>query len=662
MSVFEVEGQDGKIYEVDAPDLATAARAVKSMTTAGGVSTDSQAVSEFEGKAAALMDGAQNGASFGFGDNIAGVRAAMGQGQDAEGNMQYDFSGTAGERYRKGRDLRREQYAETATAEPGLNAAGNIGGAMVPAAMTLPIATGANLFQTALRGAGIGATEGALAGAGNADGVDVAQSAGKGGLLGAFLGGAVPVGVAGANRIRQGVADPITGLFDMALNRANQTKANRAIAGTLKRSGKSGDEVSQEILRAAQDGQGMYTLMDATGIAGQRAANGVGRAGGDAGVEISEFLARRQADQGDRIASNVDEAFGLNGKTADDLRTDMTAARKSNADDAYDAARGNAAPVDVRGALAVIDERIGGMKGSNVQGDSIDSKLTGYRNRLAAKNPPNGETARELSDFDRVLGVKQSLQDDIGAAVRAGRNNEARELTKLVQQLDAALEDASPSYRAANDGFAKASGEIDAIDKGAQMARPSQRAQDNVGRFGAMTPEQQAAARAGYGNDLLAKLEAVTSPTSNRAKPLQSTKRDMEAGAMSVDPDLYGRRLSRENEMWSTQNRVNGGSQTTSNQVDVDALNNLSGGVMDAVEDVGNFQFGKLVRRGAEALRPAATGQTDATRQLIARALMSKDPMAIIGPALRQEMTGQKQMRLFEMLLRGGGNASANSQ
>jgi len=609
----------------------------------GGVSTNSQAVSEFEGKAAALMDGAHNGMSLGFGDNIAGVRAAMGQGQDAEGNMQYDFSGTAGERYRKGRDLRREQYAETAAAEPGLSMAGNIVGSLGPSIASLPLATGRTVLGTLGRGLGIGAAEGSLAGAGNADGVDTGKNALAGGLLGMVLGGIAPVGViAGRRALSMG-----GGLLDAAMSKGSQRKANSQIADVYRRSGKTEAQITDELAQAAQDGQAGYTLMDATGRPGRNAASMIARRGDDGSAEIADFLEKRQLGQGERVAANVDEAFGLNGRTADDVRTDMKATRKSNADDAYDAARGNAAPVDVRGALAVIDERIGGMKGSNVQGDSIDSKLAGYRNRLAAKNPPNGETARELSDFDRVLGVKQSLQDDIGAAVIANRNNEARELTKLVQQLDAALEDASPSYRAANDGFAKASGEIDAIDKGAQMARPSQRAQDNVGRFGAMTPEQQASARAGYGNDLLAKLEAMKAPTADRAKQLQSPKQEIEAGAMSLDPELYGRRLSRENDMWQTQNRALGGSLTADNMMGEENAAAAAGGIMRAATSPISTALETVLTR----LVPAAKGQTEETRMMIARMLMSKDPQAL-QTALREEMGTQNAMRLWDSIAR----------
>jgi hypothetical protein len=296
-----------------------------------------------------------------------------------------------------------------------------------------------------------------------------------------------------------------------------------------------------------------------------------------------------------------------------------------------------------------------------VAGDSIDSKLLGYRARLAAQPGPDG-IMRELSDFDRVLGVKQSIQDDIGAAVRAGRNNEARELGKLVDELDAALEGSSDMYRAANDGFRSASKVIGSVDEGAMMATRG-RAADNVPRFQSMNPDEQGAARVGYGDKMIDQLDRITSPTSNRAKPLQSPKRATEAEAMATDYPLYSGRLARENTMWETQNRALGGSRTADNLADQEAMAGLAGGAWGAAKSVGNFQFGDAVVKIASLLKPIAKGgQNTATRALIAKALLSGDPMAALAPAIAQSGKSATVRRLIEAMIRQpmreGGEAS----
>lgn len=652
MAVYEIEGPDGQVYEIDAPDVNSAVSAMQSFA-GGGVSTNSGAVDEFKGKVQSGFDGLMQGGTFGFGDELAGVRGAVfGQSQGPDGNLSQDYSGTMGDRYTAERDKIRAQNAQSQQQNPLQFGSGQIGGAMVPAALTAPLATGGGLLGTTLRGAGIGATEGALQGAGNADGGNIAGEALRGAGIGAALGGAAPGIIKGAAATKNAVSNPVTGVVDTMLGRANQSKANRAIMEMMQASGKSSDDIGRAVMRAAQEGQPEFRMMDAAGVPGQRQASGLARSGGESGAEIADFLSKRQAGQSERVAGFVDEGFGLNGTTAAKETDRLTTARRDTANAAYDAARGNAAPVDVRGALDVIDSRIGGMQGSGVAGDSIDGKLAGYRQRLAASPAPEGEISRELSDFDRVLGVKQAIQDDIGAAVRAGRNNEARELGKLASELDGALEASSDMYRTANDGFREASKAIGAVDDGAAMSRPSARAQDTTAQFGTMKPDQQSAARIGYGDQLLSKIEANTAPTANKAKILQSPKRSAEAQAMTVDPELYGRQLGRENDMWETQNRALGGSRTADNLQDIDKTGEVAGGIMGAGRSALNFQFGDAASKLAGALGPIAKGQNDATRKIIAKALMSDDPAKALAPALRQDMGSQQTRRLIEALLR----------
>jgi hypothetical protein len=621
---------------------------------AGGSSVNPQAVGEMRDKGRALATAVADGASFGLGDNIAGV---------IEGTKELAQGRSFGRGYGYGVDVAREGIAQDRAENPGLTMAGNIVGMGVQGVAAAPL-TGAQGPLKALvpgsgvlpqmgRGGIVGGIEGGLQGAGFANGQDTTGQAIRGMLMGAGAGIAAPAVVAGAGAVKNSIMDPVTGVLDSLRGTANVGKANRALAETLRQSGKTEQEIIDAVTRAAREGQPEYRMMDALGVSGQRRASGVTRAGGDAATEIADFLERRQLDQGDRVGGFIDDAFGTRGTTAAQTRDSLTAARSAVADTAYGAARGNAAPVDVRGALGVIDARIGGMSGSGIAGDSIDGKLASYRSRLAGDGAGLGPdvTGAELSDFDRVLGVKQSIQDDIGAAVRAGRNNEARELGKLVSELDAALEASSDMYRAANDGFRDASRVIESVDTGAGMAARG-RAADNVPQFLSMTPEQQAAARVGYGDNLLNRLEAVTAPTANRAKPLLSTKRVQEADAMALGPTIYRDRLARENAMWETQNRALGGSRTADNLQDIDAMQGLAGGALDVARSAGNFQFGDMVAKIGGMLGPMARGQTDETRQLIARALMSDDPAKALAPVLRQELTKNQTHRVIEALIR----------
>jgi len=614
----------------------------------GGSSTNSEAVSDLRDKGRALMTGVADGASFGFGDNIAAGIGGMGSALRGQG-FSRGYEDTLG--------IAREGMARDKQDNPMLYGSGNIAGATGQALLGAPLATGAKMIGTAVRGGAIGAVEGGLHGGGQADGQDVLENAGWGVGIGGLAGAAVPGLVGGAGALKNAVKDPVTGVIDGMLGRANKGKANRAIFKTLQSSGKKQDDIAAMLSRAAQEGQPEYRMMDALGVAGQRQASGIARNGGDAATEIAEFLEKRQLGQGERVGGFIDDAFGTKGTTAAQTRDSLTSARGQAADTAYDAARGNAAPVDVRGALGVIDKRIGGMEGAGITGDSIDGRLAHYRSRLAGSGKGLGDdvSSAELSDFDRVLGVKQDLYDEI-QNLRPGTNIR-RELGKLYGELDGALEGSSNMYRTANDGFREASKVIGAVDDGAMMASRG-RAADNVPAFQSMNPEMQGAARIGYGDDLLKRIEAATTPTSNRAKALQSFKREAEADAMTIDPRLYRDRLGREDEMWNTQNRALGGSRTADNLADQGAMDGLAGGAMGAGRSALNFQFGDALAKMADTLGPLAKGQNEATRRLIAEALMSSDPAKALAPALRQQRGSEATRRMIESMMRQPGRES----
>lgn len=550
----------------------------------------------------------------------------------------------------------RARLAQGEKNSPKTALASEVGGGVLTGLVSAPYAVGRGLLGTMGRGVAIGGFEGALYGSGKGEGLgDRAKKAAQFGILGGAFGGAAPAAISG---VKAGIKAPLNWVGS-SLDVGNLGRAKSALGATLRKAGMSPEDVRARIAAAAADGQSEFRTMDALGRQGQRTSSGLVRAGGDAGDSLGDFLATRQAGQGDRIGTFVDDAFETRGTTASKTKQAMAGARDTAADAAYGAARSGAGPVDVRGAVAVIDDRIGGMSGSNIKGDGVDAKLARYRNRLIADPAPNGEISRELSDFNRVLGVKQDIGDDIGAAVRAGRKNEARELRKLAKALDAALEAASPAYRSANDDFAAASRVIDAVDEGATMQSRG-RASDNVDLFSGMTPEQQAAARVGYGDSVLTKLERNASPTANKAKLLTSPKATQESASIANDPDKLARRLARENEMWSTQNRALGGSRTADNLADIDTIERGASGIFGALRSTGDLNFGTAVAHVFDALSPHIKGQNESVRQIIADAMMSQDPVAALQRAVDSDMTAQQINRILESAARASARSIEN--
>lgn len=678
MAVFNITAPDGKKYRVTGDNAEGAYSALQQMLS-GGVTQEQKdriaaakagtleispdrlaeqkkfddagmkdvVASTYQpGRLASFAAGAAQGGTFGFSDElVAGLHALS-------PNDTYD---AALQRTRGLLDASRRDHPVAAYGGEIL------GGAAAGGVATAPIMSGATSLTGAIgRGMVAGGLEGAAYGAGSGDGGDRLSGAARGAAMGAGIGAAAPLVAAGARSAIDAVANPISSV----LNIASPTRAARAIETAIKRSGKSADEVSAALARAASEGQPMYGIADELGPAGQRMLSGSARVPGAARQQIIDALMQRQTGQGNRIAGFLADALDAT-DTAASRRAAMETARRTTADAAYDAARTGAGPVDVRGALATIDDRIGGMQGSGVAGDGIDGILSRFRSRLAASNPAKSsipgstgvsagggeKTAVELSDFSRVLGVKQDIDDAIGSAVRAGRNNEARELGKLKSALDSALEAASPGYRTANDDFARASREIGRIDDGMAATSSRVRAEDTVRRYEGLTTPEQAAFKYGYADPLVARIDSAA-PGVNKSRPLMSDKSAAELGAMASDPDMLRAQIGRENTMFETANAAMGGSRTADNLADIADVKGISGSALVNLL-TGNWKAA-ATQAGDKALS-AITGRGDATRELIAKALLSNDVGAALAPALAAAKTTAERSRIVEALLRSTG-------
>ncbi|WP_146038665.1 hypothetical protein [Paracoccus sp. SY] len=614
----------------------------------------------FGGRTGAAMQGAGQGLSFGAMDEVVGaLHGLTGPGSYAE-NSAY------------ARDVMRDDLARARDEHPVVAYGAEIAGgaaSSIGAASALGMTGAGTLGAQARQGAALGAAEGAVYGGMSAEGGAAERAAGaaKGAGIGGLTGFAAPYAIEGA---RRGFDTLVGGPVASMRSAPSQVRASRAVQTAVDRSGRSVDEIEAGIRNAHAAGQTGYAIADATGYSGQRMLAGAARTPGDGRQEIVEFLTRRQDGQGRRIAGALDDALNaprnpqnlpavpggqapkdFRGATADAVRDRLTRARNTVADAAYEAARRDAGPVDVRNALSVIDERIAPMQGSGIAGDGIDAKLTRYRSRLAAQ--PGGEaypgaSSVELSDFNRILGVKQDIADDIGAAVRAGRNYEARTLMQLKDALDQALEGASGAYREANDGFARASRVIDQIDAGKAATSPRARVADTLGHYRAQTPEGQAAFRAGYTDPLMAKIEN-SAPGVNKARPFLSDGATEELRAMAKDPDDLLSFLQRENTMFQTANAASGGSMTADNLADsADVLTRGSSAV-------GNLLTGNFVgaaRQIADGVMNTLSGRNTATREEIARMLLSGDIRDVLAPAIERELQNALRSAYGEAAIR----------
>lgn len=623
-----------------------------------------------------MLRGGFQGGTLGFGDEIiAGGAAAL------HPLFNPDDGSNISQRYDHYLKSERDKISAFRDQNPGLSLLSEIGGAAPLAIATGGAAmTGRGAGEVALRGAGMGAGEGFAYGFGSGEGLnDRLESAAVGTGVGAVAGASTPIIAAGGRRAIQAVADPIAGLADAVTGRGSTKRAARSISRTMDRSGQSTDDITNTLRSAAADGQPEMIMADALGNSGQRSLAGVARQPGNMRNEIVEYLNNRQNAQGERVAGFVEDGFGFPAKpktpgtdvvpqgyefkdTLDDVldgrivsakraETDLRKARKNIADPAYDAARGGAGPVDVRSALERIDARVGPLESVDMTGDGIDAIYAKYRKRLQGNPAKVGDdvSAVELSDFDRVMGVMQDLQDDIEAAKRAGKGNKVTQLAALKKDLDASMEAASDGYRAANDGFRANSRIIDAVPAGRDMARPGERSVNNEILFNGMSEAEKKAARIGYGDKILTDVERVA-PGNDKSRALTTPKLTDDINTMAADPAKLQRQVEREKLMFETRRQATGGSQTADNAADQADVN----GQVGMIANLFSGRLGAAAMDGARSVGRTATGMNEATRDIIAKALMSKDPGAALAPVLKQAARDQKTKNVADALMRSG--------
>lgn len=537
----------------------------------------------------------------------------------------------------------RQMFGEAQEQNPwtygGANVAGAVGSGIGIAggARALGVAAPTTSLGLAGQGAGLGATEGVLSGLGAGETAkDRVSKALLYGSLGGAIGGAAPSVVAGVRKGADAVmGGPVDALRGAVTGTPNVGRASEAVARTMDRARMTPDDLAAALRQAADEGQPEFMLADALGPAGQRKLAGVTISTPDARPTIANALLERQSGQSGRVGRFIQEGLGVTDTAAQRTAT-LTGDRKAAADLAYEAARVGAGPVNLNSALEAIDTLL---RRDPILGETalsqgpLGARLSALRSRMSSGN-------EQLIDFDTVLNIKSDLFDQIS------RGRGGPEISKVYGALDEALEGSSQGYRAANDGYRTASGMIDAVPAGSANAGSRVRADDTVGQYAGLPPEQQAPFRTGFADPLLARIENQP-PGINSVRALMGDGTVAKMGAMADDPALLQRRLGREDAMFGTQQAALGGSQTALNAIDAGDSN--AGAALLGMMTAPRATIMQGIGRGIGNL---ASGQSATTREEIARMLMSRDVQAVLAPALRSDMRAGSQNRVVESLLR----------
>lgn len=619
MPVFDVQSQDGKTFEVDAPDIHTATSALGTPTVPDDVyhASARQELADNQRLGLGANPTARRilqGASFNTADEI-----MAGLGTPVEMLKHGTFNPAEGYRYAKARE---DMALENARKDTGaLGTAAEIGGGIMSGSALARggvgllgrLAPNAGLGAKTIASAGDAALYGTVAGAGEGNTLaERGQNALIGGGTGALLGGVAP----GALKVAGAVAAPVVSNLRARFNPAGY--AQNQVARAISESGQSPQDLANAVSRAAQEGQGEFTLADAMGSPGSRMLSTVTRAPGQGRTEAVNFMDTRQAGQGRRVSNILAEGFDAP-ETAARTETRLTAARDAASDVNYDAARAGAGPVDVSRTVRRIDQTlrpgVNGFvnPGTNLAPDSVETALANVRSRLT-----DGRSL--LTDFEALQRVRGDLSDAIEGARRAGAGNKVRLLSQVRTEMDVAMERASPGFMAANRTHAQGSRAIEAVDVGRQAAMRG-RTEDIVPAFRAMPAEQQQAFRSGYVDPLIQQVQGGAVGV-NKARPFTSDAFRTEAAA--VAPMRTGnqmtQRLARENQMFATRADATGGSRTADNLADANAM----GIDPSLIGDILHGNWASAARQLLSSGQNTLTGNTAAVRQEVGRLLLMR--------------------------------------
>lgn len=489
------------------------------------------------------------------------------------------------------------------------------------------LAPNAGLLSRSLASAGDSALMSGVASFNEGNGIaDRLQKGGEGLAIGGVVGGVAP----GAQSLLGAIAGPVVSNITARINpeRFARSQVSRAVS----ESGMTPGQIAGDVGRAANEGQGMFTLADALGNPGQRMLSTTTRAPGQARTDVVNFLEGRQAGQGRRVANTLAEGFD-SPQTGAQVEAAMTTARDDAANTAYGTVRRDAQPVDVSNVVSHIDDvlRPYGVAQNVDQFPASIQPLATLRRQLTSGN-------QQANDFNFLQNVRSDLSDEIQMAVRSGAGKKAGRLGGALRELDTALESSSPGFRQANRDFAQASRDIEAVGQGRQAASRG-RTEDVIPAFRLLSPRGQTAFRAGYVDPLIENAQGAPFGA-NKARPLTSDAFGAESSAIAPGHSLMNRRIDRENTMFQTRNAATGNSKTVENLAD-DAAMGIDPTI---ITQVASGNWGGALRSMLGAGQNMLSGNTPEVRQRVADILLSRGQN--ITPRALQQMLDETMQRL----------------
>ena len=344
-----------------------------------------------------------------------------------------------------------------------------------------------------------GSAFGALYGAGSAEGnlIDRGLGATIGGTAGAAFGAALPLGSkfvqftgrkatpasvrAFASRVANGQSRGLASAEEVRL-------LDDAIGQVQRIYGGSREQAQQRLINGLNDAQLndlMFEVLDDQAMA---VAVGAGSRQGPGRQIARDALVPRAEGQNQRLREMMTRIAG-----GEDIATSQAALSGYKAKEgkqAYQKAfafEPNVADQRIAGEVAEVEAMLSNRPALEAGRREAQERLN---NQFGRGNPQANIDNMPL--FQRAQLAKESLDDQIGAALRAGEKGRARGLMELRDDLLSRLDRINPDYAAARNVWAGASANENALLLGESVFKPGSKLRDIEAAFAKMSEAEQA--------------------------------------------------------------------------------------------------------------------------------------------------------------------------
>lgn len=472
MAIFEIQGQDGKVYEVDAPDEASAVQAftefqpptIQEQNPARQELNDYYSSGIYAGEYNPLgsvmrsldagVSGIGDALTFGFGDEISGAIP----GRDIQ--------------YERNRQNALRESNPVASTVGGL-AGGLVGGAGVSGILPSVRMASAPIAGRILLGAGEGAAMGGVYGAGSGDNYDSRVSnAMTGGLIGGVAGGLVPAVISGASTGYRNVAD-LFSKNEISRGVGVNPEVARQLAMTLNADGTLGPQGMANMSRAG----GEAMLADAGPNAQQVLDTAIQR-GGPGAVLARQRVSERVGRDSQSLVGALDSSLG----TPEGVLSSRNAIRQGAQQEVSDAYKlANSLPIDYasdkgRAVESIINRIPSRIKSGAIEKANERLAYDGLENmQIMADIAEDGSVKlREMPNVMQADAIKKALDDIVRDGTdEAGKlSADASFASRMARDLRDAVADAVPEYGTALKTAADPLSRQSAIDLGSKILRP----------------------------------------------------------------------------------------------------------------------------------------------------------------------------------------------